>query len=451
MFENLKEKLGKVLKNISGKGRLTEKNVEEAVKQVKLSLLEADVNYKVVKEFISRVKEKALGAEVLQSFTPEQQFIAILRDELVRILGEKKEDLKLVHRPSYVMFVGLQGSGKTTTAAKLAVFLKKSGRRPLLVAADLRRPAAVEQLIHLGNRVNVPVVVGDRKDLFKIVAEAKETAESRNHDVVILDTAGRLHIDDALMEELAKLKELLEPDEILMVVDAMVGQDAVNSARRFDEILDFQGFIGFKNTINILDLTGFIVTKLDGDARGGVILSIRYITGKPVKFVGVGEKLDALEPFYPDRIASRILGMGDVLSLIDKIQQQMDAEKMKKMEEKFLKVKFDLEDFLEQLREFRKLGSMAEILEMIPGIPKVDLARSEEELKKTEAIICSMTKEERRNPRIIDYSRKRRIARGSGTTIQDVNRVLKSYETLKVMMKRLKKGRGLFKKFGIPF
>ncbi|MCD6462576.1 MAG: signal recognition particle protein [Thermotogae bacterium] len=436
MFENLKEKLGKVLKNISGKGRLTEKNVEEAVKQVKLSLLEADVNYKVVKEFISRVKEKALGAEVLQSFTPEQQFIAILRDELVRILGEKKEDLKLVHRPSYVMFVGLQGSGKTTTAAKLAVFLKKSGRRPLLVAADLRRPAAVEQLIHLGNRVNVPVVVGDRKDLFKIVAEAKETAESRNHDVVILDTAGRLHIDDALMEELAKLKELLEPDEILMVVDAMVGQDAVNSARRFDEILD---------------LTGFIVTKLDGDARGGVILSIRYITGKPVKFVGVGEKLDALEPFYPDRIASRILGMGDVLSLIDKIQQQMDAEKMKKMEEKFLKVKFDLEDFLEQLREFRKLGSMAEILEMIPGMPKVDLARSEEELKKTEAIICSMTKEERRNPRIIDYSRKRRIARGSGTTIQDVNRVLKSYETLKVMMKRLKKGRGLFKKFGIPF
>ena len=436
MFENLKEKLGKVLKNISGKGRLTEKNVEEAVKQVKLSLLEADVNYKVVKEFISRVKEKALGVEVLQSFTPEQQFIAILRDELVRILGEKKEDLKLVHRPSYVMLVGLQGSGKTTTAAKLATFLKKSGRRPLLVAADLRRPAAVEQLIHLGNRVNVPVVVGDRKDLFKIVAEAKETAESRNHDVVILDTAGRLHIDDALMEELAKLKELLEPDEILMVVDAMVGQDAVNSARRFDEILD---------------LTGFIVTKLDGDARGGVILSIRYITGKPVKFVGVGEKLDALEPFYPDRKASRILGMGDVLSLIDKIQQQMDAEKMKKMEEKFLKVKFDLEDFLEQLREFRKLGSMAEILEMIPGMPKVDLARSEEELKKTEAIICSMTKEERRNPRIIDYSRKRRIARGSGTTIQDVNRVLKSYETLKVMMKRLKKGRGLFKKFGIPF
>ena len=431
MFENLQEKLSRVFRALTGKGRLTEKNIQEAVRQIKLSLLEADVNYKVVRDFIEVVKEKALGEEVLKSFTPDQMFIKIIRDELIRIMGESNEPLKLIHRPSPIMIVGLQGSGKTTTCAKLALFLKKQGRNPLLVAADVYRPAAIDQLVKLGSVVNVPVHTGDRKNPFKIVESAIEHSKDTGYDVMIVDTAGRLHIDEEMMDELMKVKEILKPDEILLVVDAMMGQDAVKSAKTFDEKLD---------------LTGFIVTKMDGDARGGVILSIKYVTGKPVKFVGVGEKVDALEPFHPDRIAGRILGMGDVLTLIEKAEKELDQEKMRKSAEKFLKAEFTLEDFKEQLEEIKKLGPISSIVEMLPGAPKMDLEMGEKEFKKMEAIINSMTKEERRNPRIINYSRKKRIAKGSGTTIQDVNKLLKSYEQMRELMKRMKKG-----KLKLPF
>lgn len=434
MFEALQERFGKVIKNLTGKGRLTEKNIADAVKQVKLSLLEADVNYKVVKDFIERVKNRVLGEEVLKSFTPEQQFIAAIRDELIELLGGEQRRLNLVHRPSYIMLVGLQGSGKTTTAAKLAKKLKKEGLRPLLVAADVYRPAAIDQLEQLGKVVEVPVVTGDRKSPEKIVREAQEIAVNRNHEAVILDTAGRLHIDDEMMEELSRVKELVRPDEILMVVDAMAGQDAVNSAKVFDERLD---------------LTGFIVTKMDGDARGGVILSIHYVTGKPIKFVGVGEKIDDLEPFYPDRVASRILGMGDVLSLIDKLEASMDAEKMKEMESKLKRLEFDLNDFREQLIQLKKMGSLAEVMSMIPGAPSVDAVKGEENMKKALAILDSMTPQERRNPRIINHSRKLRIAKGSGTTVNDVNRLLKNYEEFQKMMKQLKSNRRLLRKFGL--
>ncbi len=433
MLEGLQEKLSKVFKSISGKGRLTEKNISDAVRQVKLSLLEADVNYKVVKNFIDSVKEKALGEEVLKSFTPEQHFIKIIRDELIKIMGEHVEDLKLSKKPSPIMLVGLQGSGKTTTAAKLANFLKKSGKKPILVAADVYRPAAIDQLEKLGKQVGVEVFTGDRKDPEKIVIGALERAKDE-FDVMIVDTAGRLHIDDEMMEELVRVKERLQPDEILLVVDAMMGQDAVNAAKVFDEKLD---------------LTGFIVTKLDGDARGGVILSISYILGKPVKFIGVGEKLEALEKFYPDRMASRILGMGDVLSLIEKMEKELAKEKMEKTAKKFLKAEFTLEDFLEQIRQIKKMG-IDKIVEMLPAqlkTPDMDLATSEKELKKIEAIINSMTPEERRKPWIVDYSRKKRISKGSGTTIQDINKLLKSYDEMKKMMKRFKKGRIPFMKF----
>ena len=431
MLERLQEKLSKIFKSISGKGRLTEKNISEAVRQVKLSLLEADVNYKVVRDFINSVKEKALGEEVLKSFTPEQHFIKIIRDELTRIMGERAADLKLSKRPSPVMLVGLQGSGKTTTAAKLANYLKKEGKRVLLVAADVYRPAAIDQLEKLGKQIGVEVFTGDRKNPERIVREALEVAKDE-YDVMIVDTAGRLHIDEEMMEELVRIKEILQPDEILLVVDAMMGQDAVNSAKVFDEKLD---------------LTGFIVTKLDGDARGGVILSISYVLKKPVKFIGVGEKVDALEKFHPDRMATRILGMGDVLSLIEKMERELDREKMEETAKRFLQAEFTLEDFLDQIHQIKKMG-IDRIIEMLPAqlrTPDMDLASSEKELKKIEAIINSMTPEERRKPWIIDYSRKKRIARGSGTSVQDVNKLLKSYEEMRKMMKRFKKGRLPFK------
>jgi len=428
MFEALQEKLNKVFRSITGKGRLTEKNISDAVRQVKLSLLEADVNYKVVKQFINEVKREALGEEVLKSFTPEQQFIKIIRDKLVQIMGEKSEPLHLNKRPSPIMLVGLQGSGKTTTAAKLANLLKKKGKRPLLVAADTYRPAAIDQLVKLGKMIDVEVFTGDRKNPVKIVKEAIKHAKDSIYDVMIVDTAGRLHIDEQMMDELVKIKDILNPDEILLVVDAMTGQDAINSAKAFDEKLD---------------ITGFIVTKMDGDARGGVILSIRYITGKPVKFIGVGEKVDALEEFHPDRVASRILGMGDVLSLIEKIEQEMDKEKMEKTAKKFMQAEFTLEDFLDQIKQIKKMG-MDKIIEMLPSqfkTPDMDLASSEKELKKIEAIINSMTLEERRKPHIIDYSRKKRIAKGSGTKIQDINKLLRSYDDMKKLMKRMKRGK----------
>lgn len=438
MFENLQDKLGRAFKLLSGKGRISEKNIEEAVKQVKLSLLEADVNYKVVKEFISGVTEKALGEEVLKSFSPDQQFIKVVRDELIKMLGEKNVPLRLSSQPAKIMMVGLQGSGKTTTTAKLGTLLRKEGRKPLLVAADVYRPAAIDQLMQLGKQIDMPVFTGDRKNPLRIVQEAMQQAVKNINDVVILDTAGRLHIDDAMMRELKDIVAAVKPDEILMVVDAMTGQDAVNSARSFNEALE---------------LSGFVVTKLDGDARGGVILSIRHVTGKPVKFIGVSEKPDGIEAFHPDRVAGRILGMGDVLSLVDKLQTNIDEEKAKEMEEKFLKNKFDLEDFLDQLKEIKKLGSIADIMEMIPGAPKdVDLAGSEKSMKRTEAIIHSMTAQERRNPKLLNYSRKQRVARGSGTSIQDVNKLLKSYDQMKSMMKQFgRKGKLLKGMKGFPF
>lgn len=431
MFENLQEKLSKVFRAITGQGRLTEKNISEAVKQVKLSLLEADVNYKVVKDFIETVKQKALGEEVLKSFTPDQQFIKIVRDELINIMGRTNVPLQLKHHPAVVMLVGLQGSGKTTTAGKLALYLRKSGRSPLLVAADTYRPAAIDQLEKLGKNINVPVFCGDRKNALKIVKDALKVAEDLHCNVLVLDTAGRLHIDEEMMKELEDIKSMMDPDEILMVVDAMVGQDAVNSASEFDKRLS---------------LTGFIVTKLDGDARGGVILSISYVTGKPIKFIGVGEKLDAFEPFYPDRIAGRILGLGDILSLIEKVEKELDREKMEVTAKKLLQSQFTLEDFREQLRELKKLGPLASIVEMLPGAPKIDVEASEKELKKIEAIINSMTPEERRNPRILNASRKLRIAKGSGTTVQDINKLLKSYEQMRELVQKLKHG-----KLKLPF
>ncbi|HAA85917.1 MAG TPA: signal recognition particle protein [Kosmotogaceae bacterium] len=438
MFESLQEKLGRAFRILSGKGRITEKNIEEAVRMVKLSLLEADVNYKVVKEFINRVLEKAVGEEVLRSFSPDQQFIKIVRDELISVLGEKISRLELQSNPSKVVLVGLQGTGKTTSCAKLAYRLKSQGKKPLLVAADVYRPAAIDQLEQLGKQIGIPVCSGDRKNPLGIIRQGIEDATRNVNDVIVFDTAGRLHVDEDMMSEVREIVKIVKPDEVLMVVDSMMGQDAVTSANKFNDALE---------------LSGFIVTKLDGDARGGVILSIRHVTGKPVKFVGISEKVDGLEVFHPDRVAGRILGMGDVLGLVNKIQERVDADKAKELEEKFMKNKFDLEDFLAQLQEIKKMGSIADLLEMVPGVPKdVDVGGGEKNIAKTEAIINSMTKVERRNPRVIDYSRKQRIAKGSGTTVVEVNRVLKSFDQMKVMFKKMgKKGKLLKELKGMPF
>lgn len=439
MFENLQKKLTGVFKNLSGKGKLSEKNIKDAVREVKLSLLEADVHYKVVKELIDRVKEEAIGSKVLESLTPDQEFIRIVRDDLIELMGGKENNKITISRnPGFIMLTGLQGSGKTTTAAKLANFYKKKGKNPLLVAADTYRPAAIDQLVQLGEDIGIPVFTGDRVNALKIVEESKKYAEKLLHDIVIVDTAGRLHIDEKMMEELENIKKLINPDEILMVVDSMVGQDAVNSAKEFNDKLD---------------LSGFVVSKLDGDSRGGVIISIRYITGKPVKLVGVGEKIDDLEEFYPDRYVGRILGMGDVLSFIEKVEQDIDKKKAEEDAERFMDGKFDLKDFLEQIRQIRKLGPLSSLLEMVPGVPKeqVDVTKGEQELKKFEAIINSMTPKERKNPGILTYSRKQRIAKGSGTTLQDINRLLKSYDQLKKTMKQMKKLKGRKLMNNLPF
>ncbi|ABX31061.1 signal recognition particle protein [Petrotoga mobilis SJ95] len=439
MFENLQKKLTGVFKNLSGKGKLSEKNIKDAVREVKLSLLEADVHYKVVKELIDRVKEEAIGSKVLESLTPDQEFIRIVRDDLIELMGGKENNKITISRnPGFIMLTGLQGSGKTSTAAKLANFYKKKGKNPLLVAADTYRPAAIDQLVQLGEDIGIPVFTGDRVNALKIIEESKKYAEKLLHDIVIVDTAGRLHIDEKMMEELENIKKLINPDEILMVVDSMVGQDAVNSAKEFNDKLD---------------LSGFVVSKLDGDSRGGVIISIRYITGKPVKLVGVGEKIDDLEEFYPDRYVGRILGMGDVLSFIEKVEQDIDKKKAEEDAERFMDGKFDLKDFLEQIRQIRKLGPLSSLLEMVPGVPKeqVDVTKGEQELKKFEAIINSMTPKERKNPGILTYSRKQRIAKGSGTTLQDINRLLKSYDQLKKTMKQMKKLKGRKLMNNLPF
>nr|WP_041303898.1 signal recognition particle protein [Kyrpidia tusciae] len=426
MFEGLAGRLQEAFARLKSKGKLSEADVDEAMKEVRRALLAADVNFTVVRDFVARVRERAVGQEVMKSLTPAQQVIKIVHDELTALLGGKPSTLNLSGRPAVVMLVGLQGAGKTTTAGKLAQWVRKQGRRPLLVAADVYRPAAVRQLQTLGEALKVPVfsVDGDA-DPVEISKSSLERASQEGCDVVLVDTAGRLHVDDALMEELERMKAAVVPGEILLVVDAMTGQSAVEVAEAF------HGRLG---------LTGAIFTKLDGDTKGGAALSILSVAGCPIKFAGVGEKLDALEPFYPDRMASRILGMGDVLTLIEKAQQTVDAEKAKQLERQLRAGEFSLEDFLDQLRQVRKLGPLDQLLGMLPGMNKIkglgNLQVDERQLGRVEAIILSMTPEERRRPELIDASRRRRIASGSGTRVEDVGRLLKQFKEMRKMMKQ---------------
>ena len=431
MFESLTDKLELTFKRLRGQGKISANNIDDALREVRLALLEADVHVKVVKNFIESIKAKSLGQEVLQSLTPEQQFIKIVRDELIGLLGGEYKDLDLKTAPPVViMLVGLQGSGKTTTLAKLARHLKKDRKRsPFLVSADIYRPAAIEQLKILGRELDLPVYDSNPDaSPVAICQQALDEAKKRFCDVLLIDTAGRLHIDEELMQELASIKDALRPHQILFVADAMTGQDAVNQA------LGFDGKLG---------LSGIILTKLDGDARGGAALSIREMVGKPILFSGVGEKLDALEPFYPDRLASRILGMGDVLSLIDKVQQNIEQKEAAQIQKAFQKQQFTLEEFKLQLQQIKRMGSVGSLLEMIPGGKKiasqVDTEQAEKEIKRVEAIINSMTLGERRNPAILNGGRRRRIAQGSGTTVTDVNRLMKQFMEMKKMMQRVSK------------
>jgi len=428
MFESLSEKLSKTFKKLRGQGKLTEKNIEEALKEVRMALLEADVNYKVVKKFVEDIRQSSMGQEVLDSLTPGQQVIKIVYEELIRLMGGSRQELNLTGRtPFTLMLVGLQGSGKTTTAGKLALHLRKKGRNPYLVPADIYRPAAIEQLQKLGSQLGIPVHDTEKnRKPEDTCREALSMAGSVGADILIIDTAGRLHIDDELMAELVRIKERVSPTEILLVADAMTGQDAVNVAKRFNDLLD---------------ISGVILTKMEGDARGGAALSVKAVTDKPIKFIGVGEKLDALEPFFPDRLASRILGMGDMLSLIEKAQEEFDEKEALKLAKKLRKREFDLEDFLSQLRQLKKLGSLEQIMSMLPGMGQLkqlkNMKPDEKELVRVEAIINSMTKEERGNYKSVNGSRRRRIALGSGTTIQDVNRLLKNFAQTKKMMENL--------------
>ena len=430
MFENLTDKLQKVFRDLRGYGRLTPENIDAALRQVRLALLEADVNFKVVKEFIAAISARAVGQDVLESLTPGQQVIKIVHQELVDLLGGQTEMVKLDGRqPVVIMLAGLQGSGKTTTAAKLAKSLKSKGRRPYLVPADVYRPAAIDQLMILGESIGVEVHPSESsQNPVAICRNALIAAGEKNLNTVIIDTAGRLHIDQELMEELRQIKVQTEPAEILFVADAMTGQDAVTVAEKFK---------------NNLDLTGVVLTKMEGDARGGAALSIKKVTGRPIKFVGVGEDMDALEVFHPDRLASRILGMGDVLSLIEKAEAVVDKKQAEKLAKKIQKNEFTLEDFRDQIQQIKKMGSLEQIMGMIPGLNKMKQAQNmpkpdERELVRTEAIINSMTRVERRNYQIINASRRQRIAGGSGTSVQDVNRVIKSYSQMLKMMKKMK-------------
>jgi len=431
MFENLSDKLDAVFRKLKGHGKLTEKNIEEGLKEVRLALLEADVHYRVVKQFIAAVKERALGQEVMASLTPGQHIIKIVNEELTQLMGSQHEGLNLSGaEPAAVMLVGLQGSGKTTTAGKLAVYLRNKGKKPFLVPADVYRPAAIDQLQRLGAQLEVPVFASSvEMDPVDICREAKKTAHLQGCDTLLLDTAGRLHVDEELMDELSRIKRKANPSDILLVADAMTGQDAVNIAKSFDEKLD---------------IGGVVLTKMDGDARGGAALSIKSITGKPIKFIGVGEKLNQLEPFHPDRLASSILGMGDVLTLIEKAQDAIDAKQAAELEKKLKKSQFTLEDFRDQMVQIRKMGSLGDIMKMIPGMGKLkqmkNLDVDEKEFVRIEAIINSMTPRERRQHTIINGSRRKRIANGSGTRIQDVNRLLKNYTQMLKMLKKLNKG-----------
>ena len=439
-FEGLTEKLTATFKRLRGKGRLTEADVKEAMRDIRMALLEADVNFKIVKKFIADVTERAVGSDVLESLTPAQMIVKIVNEELVNLMGSESAKLNLSPAPpTVVMLVGLNGAGKTTNGAKLAGFLKKQGKRPLLVACDTFRPAAITQLEVVGSQVDVPVFQMGQIDPIDIAKAGIEHAKKHGNDLVFIDTAGRLHVDEALMEQLKDMKAAIQPDEILLIVDAMIGQDAVNAAKTFDEALD---------------ITGVMLTKLDGDARGGAALSIKAVTGKPIKFVGVGEKLDQVEVFHPDRMASRILGMGDMLSLIEKAQQNFDAKKAAELEQKLRKNKFTLSDFYDQLVQFKGMGSIADIASMLPGVNAKALegaAVDEKALARTEAIILSMTPEERENPSILNNSRKKRIAAGSGTQVVDINRLLKQFDMMQQMTRQfaggnMKRKAGLFGK-----
>jgi signal recognition particle subunit SRP54 len=436
MFDTLSDKLNAVFKQLKGQGKLSEKNIADGLRAVRMALLEADVHYQVTKQLVADIKARALGEEVMGSLTPGQQVVKIVNESLTQLMGETHQELSLAgEKPVAVMLVGLQGSGKTTTAGKLAVMLRKTGKQPYLVPADVYRPAAIDQLKKIGNQLDVPVFDSTpNMDPVKICQDARVTAQKAGCDTLLLDTAGRLHIDETLMDELSRIRSAVKPTEILLVADAMTGQDAVNIAKSFDERLN---------------IGGVVLTKMDGDARGGAALSIRFITGKPVKFIGVGEKLGELEAFHPDRMASRILGMGDVLTMIEKAQEVVDEKKAVELEKKLRKNQFTLEDFRDQMRQIRKMGSLSDILGMIPGMGKIkqmkNLQVDEKELIHIEAIINSMTPQERHQYGIINGSRRRRIAAGSGTRVQDVNRLLKNYAQVMKMMKKINKGgmRGL--------
>lgn len=428
-FEGLAERLQGTIQKIKGKGKVSEQDVKEMMREVRFALIEADVNLKVVKEFVKKVSERAVGVDVMQSLTPGQQVIKIVQDELTELMGGEQSPIKFNTKPpTVIMMVGLQGAGKTTTTGKLAnVLRKKYNRKPLLVAADVYRPAAVQQLQTLGKQLSLPVfALGTEVSPVEIARQAIELAKEEHHDVVIIDTAGRLHIDEDLMQELKDIRALKEPDEVFLVVDAMTGQDAVNVAESFNEAIG---------------ITGVVLTKLDGDTRGGAALSIRSVTQKPIKFVGMGEKMDALEPFHPERMASRILGMGDVLSLIEKAQANVDEAKAKELEEKFKSQTFTFDDFVEQLQQVKKMGPLDEILKMLPGANKIkgldNVKVDDKQMGRVEAIIYSMTPAEKTNPEIINGSRKKRIAKGSGTSIQEVNRLIKQFDEMKKMMKQM--------------
>lgn len=425
-FEGLSDRLQDVFKKLRGKGKITEEDVKAAMREVRLALLEADVNYKVVKSFVTAVSERAVGQEVIQSVTPGQQVVKIVYDEMTKLMGGTETKLNLSSQPPTVfMAVGLQGAGKTTTVAKIAKLLSKQGRRPLLVAADVYRPAAIKQLQVLGEQLNIPVFSMGQGDPVAIAKASLEHARSNNRDIVIIDTAGRLHINEELMDELKQIQNAVEPHETLLVVDAMTGQDAVNVAEAFNAQLN---------------VTGLVLTKLDGDSRGGAALSVKAVTGCPIKLVGMGEKLDALETFYPERMASRILGMGDILSLVEKAQENFDENKAREMERKIRKQEFTLEDFLDQMQQVKSMGPLQDLLGMIPGMGKqlkgMEAEIDEKELAHIEAIIKSMTREERHNPTIINGSRKKRIAKGSGTKVQEVNRLLKQFDESRKLMKQ---------------
>ena len=432
-FEGLSSRLQDITRKLKGKARITESDLKEVLREVKLALLEADVNYKIVKDFIKVIEEKALGQDVLKSLTPGQQVVKIVKDELTLLLGGEEARINFTpNPPTVIMLVGLQGSGKTTTSGKLANIIRKQGKKPLLVACDVYRPAAIKQLQVVGKQLDIPVFVNENtKDVKVIAKQAMSYAISKMNDVIIIDTAGRLQIDEALMQELKDLKKDVKPHEILLVVDSMTGQDAVNVATTFNEELG---------------IDGIILTKLDGDTRGGAALSTKKVTGRPIKFIATGEKLSDIEVFHPERMASRILGMGDVLSIIEKAEETFDLEEAEKLEKKIKKQSFDLDDYLAQLRQMKKMGSFSSLLKMIPGFSAMkDVKVDDKEFVRIEAIICSMTKEERRNPKVLNGSRRLRIAKGSGTTVEQINKFMKSFEMTQKLMKQMTSGKGMNK------